>query len=422
MIATTSPRRITRPSDPPRHAALFMAIVALAATTALAGACNTLGTVSHNSLLAALERPTKPVDGPIVATTKDGGSARIDPRSRIRFELNDGTVTPWISARKLRTSATGISVGKKLIAYWSEVRLAEVENLSGPKVLAGVVAVAAVIVIVAIMLKGKGKLGGLGGSSGHSGKSGKVRHRGHVGHSGRSDRVGRSARVGRHHRGSRIGRRHRRSHIVVVGPRIPVVVGIHGESPPPPRLPPPGTSPRPIRDDETPTLADNPVAPSHPLFSARARRNASYRFFAAGAFGADLRKPMGLSDSLTVGIRLAELFELGVGFRHMVIAHNTSSGDVTRDSSYAAFLRVGLHIDLMDSRFLAVPVSVDIGLGDPFRSQWRLNWGFSARLTPWMSLGIYPFSPTYTVYKEDTRLANAPRWSFPTSVELAFTF
>jgi len=39
-----------------------------------------------------------------------------------------------------------------------------------------------------------------------------------------------------------------------------------------------------------------------------------------------------------------------------------------------------------------------------------------------MSLGIYPFSPTYTVYKEDTRLANAPRWSFPTSVELAFTF
>ena len=413
MIAITSPDPIARLSDPPRHAASFMAVVALAATTTLAGACNTLGTVSHNSLLAALERPTKPVDRPIVATTKDGGSARIDPRSQIRFELIDGTVTPWISARKLRTSATGISVEKKLIAYWSEIRLAEVENLSGPKVLAGVVAVAAVIVIVAMLLKGKGKLGGLGGGSGHSIKSGKVRHSSRVGRSARSARVGRSARIGRRHRGS---------HIVVVGPRIPVVVGIGVERPLPPRLPPPGTSPRPARDNETPTLADNPVAPSHPLFSARAQRNASYRFFAAGAFGADLRKPMGLCDSLTVGIRLAELFELGVGFRHMVIAHDSSSGDITRDSSYAAFLRLGLHIDLMDSRFLAVPISVDLGLGDPFRSQWRLNWGFSARLTPWMSLGIYPFSPTYTVYKEDTRLANAPRWSFPTSVELAFTF
>ena len=176
-------------------------------------------------------------------------------------------------------------------------------------------------------------------------------------------------------------------------------------------------------DVERPAPAELPLSATKPLFSVSAQRRSSFRFFGAASLGTDFRETNGLSDSLTLGIRFAELFELGGGFRHMLVDHTPEGASKSqKDSSYLGFIRAGMHIDLDAGRYVAVPMSMDIGFGDPVRVQWRFNWGLRVRPADWLWIGIYPFSPTYTSYKDKSRLAAADKWSFPTSVELGFSF
>jgi hypothetical protein len=399
----TSPRRRLG------SAALLTCVIAGAGMLGASG-CNTVGAVTRPDVLAALKtaRAQPPSHKRLVVKDENGGSVRLGPRSRLRFELAGGMVTEWVRARELRTSDVGVTVGTELLATWNEIRLAEIENLSGPKVLAGVVAVAAAVAIVAALFASKG---------GKSGKKSKV--------SGSSG--SRSSRRARARRSRPVRRRHyyrhrpRRARVgIAIGLSVPVGT-------PPPRAPGP-TATRSAGPEEVPTKASVPLAASKPLFSTTARRRSAVRFFGAGSVGTDLRETNGLVDSLAVGVRLAELVELGGGFRHMLVDHPELSASgalastTTKTSSYLGFLRAGLNIDLDAGRYVAVPVSIDVGFGDAAKVQWRLNWGLRVRPTDWLWIGIYPFSPTYTNYRATEKLATAKKWSFPTSLEVGFAF
>ncbi len=381
--------------------------VAGAAVLVGASACSSVGTVTRPDVLAALKTASQqPPSSKRLVVKGKSGSVRLGPRSRLRFELSDGAVTEWVHARDLRTSGLGVIVGTELLATWNEIRLAEIENLSGPKVLAGVVAVAAAVAIVAAFIASKGKKGKKGKiSSGSSGRSWRARSRP-------------SRPVRRRHYYRRLFRR-RPAVRVAVGLALP----IDASAPPPPLH-----RRRATRDaappSEVPTSATVPLSASTPLFSATARRRSSYRFFSAGSVGSDLRSTDGLVDSLAIGVRFAELFELGGGFRHMLVDHPVfeSPSEREKSSTYLGFLRAGLNIDLDAGRYVAVPISVDLGFGDAASLQWRLSWGLRVRPADWLWIGIYPFSPTYTKYRANKRLAIAERWSFPTSLEVGFAF
>lgn len=382
--------------------------IALGASLAL-GACNTAGLVARPTLAQKLQGDHHTS---ISLPTVDGGSQRLDPRSRIRFELGDRTVTEWVRAADLRTGKQGIFVGTELLATWEELRLAEVENLSGGKVLFGVLAVAAVVAIVVAMVAGKGK----GGGGGKSAKVGGAKVRGSRG--GGSGIGGLFGASGRGHR--RVRRRHYYRHRPHLGLRLGLALAA-GSDPPPP--PPPRTesfAPREGGEGERPTQVEQPPAVTRPLFTKDARRRASYRFFAAASMGSDLRNTNGLSDELTLGIRFAELLELGAGFRHSWVAHTEAGQD--HAATYQGFLRLGLHIDLDSGRYIAVPISMDVGFGSAQSVTWKLNFGLRVRPVDWLWVGLYLFNPSYDKYDADTALAKASRWSFPSSLEVGFTF
>ncbi len=107
----------------------------------------------------------------------------------------------------------------------------------------------------------------------------------------------------------------------------------------------------------------------------------------------------------------------------MRVDHLSDSGGHEKRASYIGFGRVGLNIDLDAGRYVSVPISVDLGTGDQVDRQWRINWGLRVRPLDWLWIGIYPFSPTHTVYREDKELRDRRAgWSFPSSVELGFSF
>ena len=52
----------------------------------------------------------------------------------------------------------------------------------------------------------------------------------------------------------------------------------------------------------------------------------------------------------------------------------------------------------------------------------RVNLGLRVRLTRWLHIGLYPFNPTYTHFKDDALKQDLAWWSFPTELELTFAF
>ncbi|MCK5797404.1 MAG: hypothetical protein KAI47_09485 [Deltaproteobacteria bacterium] len=421
-----------------RRSSMLIAIFTLSVLGS--GACTTTSSVNRYKLVKALKQISTrgSASERIVLQGQGGRSVRLDPRSRIRFGLNGSMVTEWIPARDLRTSALGVSVGTELIASWPEISFAEVENLSGGRVLIGVVVVAAVVAVVtALVLKamkgkkeknssssassdGGGILGFGSGSKAHRRKL-PVRRR----HRVRVDR----------RRGQRIGLRsfHGRRR----GPRLRgalrLAVAIDASSPRGQERPPQALATATRRpsleqassgavDPEQPAPPQLRLADTRPLFSAGARRRSSYRFFGAMTLGNDFAMDGGLTDALTLGVRISELFELGGGFRHMLVDHAVAEGGRAKRASYLGFGRVGLNIDLGAGRYVAVPISVELGAGDQVARQWRLNWGLRVRPFDWAWIGIYPLSPTHTVYREDKVLSARTGWSFPSSVELGFSF
>ncbi len=281
------------------HLRPFVLVSVLMALGVGAGACTTTGAVTRPTILAALKKVSTqgPASERIIVKDGQGGSVRLGPRSRIRFGINDAMVTEWIVARDLRTSALGVSVGTELIASWDEISFAEVENLSGTRVLIGVVVVAAIVAVVtAIVIKmmkskkdksrsrSRSSGGGIFSSSSSRGRrrvyrpSLPVRRR-------RARR--RSRRIDPLH-----AHRFRRS---PAGVALRLAVALDARRGPKGR----GPAELPViarrRGSSAPAagrgLAEDPAPPelrlseTRPLFTAGARRRSSYRFFGAATFG-----------------------------------------------------------------------------------------------------------------------------------------
>lgn len=390
----------------------------------------------------------------LILRTPEGKPVRFGPRSSVRFQLADRRWTAWYRGHELRVNRRGVCVEKGCQPphkgwQWDEVQSAQVKNLSGGKTYAAVfISVAVVAVTVAVIAAAVGGKGGGGGGKlklkglfprrGGGGRSVGLRPRGGVRAGGlrprgtrvrglrpRGTRVGglrpRGTRVGV--RAPRAGRHHGHGHVV----RVPDVGVEVGEIPPPePDPDAPATDNTPAPDTEPPpgmpaqpvrlTLHSNPGATS-PLFTRRTRRRATIRFIGGLEGGGDLLIRDGGTAQAMVGMRILDVLELGVG-AHLLV-HRGSGVDEPHRASWMGVFRLNLHFDLDARRRVALPIGVDVGTGHA-TIYTRLNLGVRVRLTRHLSLGLYPFNPTYTAFKDDTLKRKFGWWSFPTTIDLSF--
>lgn len=413
--------------------------------------------------------------GELILRTEKGKPVRFGPRSKIRFQLDPRRWSNWYRGHQLRVNRVGVCVEKGCTPprkgwRWDDIRSAQVKNLSGGKTYAAVfitVAVAAATVaVIAAMAGGKGgggslKLGGLF----RRGGGGRVfRGGGRV--SGRVGRVGGGAgrisglrprggaRVGglRPRGGGRVGGlrpRGPRSHGVRPGRR-----GTHRHGRPPHHarswssqgslsdLPPPEPDPdtRDTRDTRSATSTAKPAppdldrpsgTPTHPLrltlhgkagttssiFTRPTHRRANIRFIGLVEGGADLLIRDGGSAQALVGMRILDVLELAAG-AHMLV-HRGESDASTQRTSWIGIFRLNLHFDLDARRRVALPIGFDLGAGHATFYA-RLNLGVRVRLTRRLSIGIYPFNPTYAEFKDTNLRRKTGWWSFPSTIDLSF--
>ncbi len=141
------------------------------------------------------------------------------------------------------------------------------------------------------------------------------------------------------------------------------------------------------------------VAKTRPLFSGRAQRRdlTIFTFAAEGGFDAMPTLPSDLSGGalgavggVAVGLRLVNIFELGLGVRSSLVAPATDAEPARIIST--PFFRMGLHLDLDAARRVAVAVGADLG-GLPGEGHARFLYGVRVRLTDRVQLGLYPWNP-----------------------------
>jgi hypothetical protein len=267
-----------------------------------------------------------------------------------------------------------------LVAYdglrFADMRSAKVKNLNGGKTLVGVVAVSAVAVgLAAVIVLTKGKL-----VPKFPWKT--------------VDAVAEAAARGVVHAAVRLpgrccGSSGGTTYTKPPGP----VAEIEPTSPTGPAYPLPST------DD------------AHRLFDGIDRRRANIRFGAAIDFGTSLARHNSWSGNAVGLLRITDLFELGGGLGLI------GSGNHV-DRVYLG--RVGLHAELDARRHFAVPFSIDLGGSSTVAFHARLNLGLRVRIIDGLSIGLYPFNPTYTRIKNPSECA--PHWAFASTVETSFTF
>jgi hypothetical protein len=385
-------------------------------------------------------------------TTVDGDTFRLGPNSEIRFLLHTGEATPWIRGRHLWRSELGLSwkEGDGIIFIgWDEIRGAEVQNLSGGKTF-GAIALAAIIVGVVVVLVVASAKGGKGGKVGGSSRGTRI------------GGLGGSARAVSPIRGRRLARRRVIRHRGGVHLHIPIIIATtHHTSPaPPPPPPPPRDGPPPPAPAPPPSTAPPPTAPppsggvveihgappapgkqphvatavatapastaarkplpAVPLFSGSLRRRSVIQLIGSAGAGTELARFQGYTGSLTAGIRLRDLIEIGGGLRH-TIEPLRSDLRGERDFSLVGFGRLGLHLWLDDEHRFAIPLSVDAGAGHNVRFHLRVNYGL--RFAPLRNLwiGLMPFNTSYTDFTSGP-FDGSSRWSFPSTLEVGFSF
>jgi hypothetical protein len=90
--------------------------------------------------------------------------------------------------------------------------------------------------------------------------------------------------------------------------------------------------------------------------------------------------------------------------------------------SYIGYGRIGAHLWLDDHHEVAIPIGLDAGGGTNVRAHARINLGLRYSPIPRLSIGLFPFTPSFAYYKEDSELKGAMRWTFPTTVEVGFSY
>jgi len=116
-------------------------------------------------------------------------------------------------------------------------------------------------------------------------------------------------------------------------------------------------------------------------------------------------------------MRILDVLELAAG-AHLMIHRGE---DQTQDhrASWIGVFRLNLHFDVDARRRFALPLGFDLGAGQATFYA-RLNFGLRIRVTRRLSLGIYPFNPTYAQFKDTTLKRKTGWWSFPTTIDLSF--
>ncbi|HEU4407519.1 MAG TPA: hypothetical protein VFS43_19795 [Polyangiaceae bacterium] len=314
--------------------------------------------------------PQRGLSRSVVLIASDGDKVKLDPNSRVRLLRRDGLYTPWVSASDLYVDSAGVIVrdgGRSEGLAWAEVRGAEVENLDGGATAVVVVGVAVLIAaVVVVTLSGKGGQGpSLGGSGTARSLDGAARL---------ADAAGR------------------------------VSEAASGAAEP---NEPPATASS-FGDDLGPGRA-RPGA--EPIFDRGARRRASVRVTGAVDAARSLAERGQVQAGAVGALRLWDFVEVGGGGRVMGDAEGPPGA-----YRAVAFGRLGVHGELDARRRLALPFSVDLGAGR-LGAYARLNWGLRVRVYDEVSVGLYPFNPSF-----DRAESRRRPWSFPSCVETSFAF
>ena len=160
--------------------------------------------------------------------------------------------------------------------------------------------------------------------------------------------------------------------------------------------------------------------PAVRLFDDGTRRRASIQFWGNLAAGTELARFEGYTGSVTAGIRIRNAFELGGGFRN-TLAEPSSSG-ATLEPGFIGFGRLGAHLWLDDNHYVAIPLGVDAGGGHSVKLHLRTYFGLRFSPIRNLSIGLFPFNPSFNWYKDDSPFSGAQRWRFPTTLEVGFVF
>ncbi|HEY3358461.1 MAG TPA: hypothetical protein VGQ83_34760 [Polyangia bacterium] len=406
-----------------RHLARLLLVPALCASLVTGCYANTVVT----SDLAGLRQGNRTRE--LVLQTSAGDRTRIGPNSEVRFLRTDGQWTAWVQANELCVSGDAVALcqapaGRPARLRWRYVQGVEVKNLDGAAtygaVLGTTVLVAAVVVLVALSAKGGGGGGGnLLSGMGHGAKAGghAVRAGGHAG----AHALGTAARV----------TANLTYHVLEAtargwawyGPELQVV-----EVAPAPYYPSGLIAASPVAAPP-PVVEGAPLPPvatggrdRAPLFSPEARRRGAVRFVGAVEGGTDFSLGAGGTAAALAGIRVFDALELAGGVRLIAIPDEPGvSGSPVR-SRWLAFGRLLAHCDLDSERRVALPIGLDVGGG---QAELHLRAVLGLRLRFWegVSLGVYPYNPTFTSFADGRGERRSAGWfTFPTTTELSFTF
>jgi hypothetical protein len=310
-------------------------------------------------------------DGVALRTTSTFRS-RLEPNATVRLVSPSGEKSPAHHASALSVNRRGVFVEEPAQApagwAWDEIEGVELTTFSGGKTFGGIVATTALAVALAplallVRMPGtvQGATGDGGGGRGSSGSSG--------------------------------------------GGAALADVAIRAASDAP-------------ADDGrwAPSLHGDAAAGAVRLFNGRTRRRAIVRLFAIGEAAADLRRPDVLAGGVALGVRLADVIELGGGARQLLA--RTPAG---LDPRTVGFFRFGLHLPLDAGHRLAVPLGFDVGGGD-HAHLFRIQLGLRARLRKNFFAGVFPFSPTRVRFVDDSAASDLPRWSWTSGVEFGAAF
>jgi len=373
----------------------------------------------------------------LVLESSDGDRVRVGPNSRVRFLRTDGYWTDWVDGDDLCVSREVVARcpdGPEGVegVRWKYVDGVEVENLDGLTTYAVVVlttaVVAAVVVLVVLSAKGGGGSGGgHGGGGGHAGGGGGVAHGVHTGGGvGKSMPFPARAGAGAPYDSSGGG--------AWYGPRFSVDIGDSFAADPTDDTPAPAstgiTYQRPLPDGSIPPPPPPPpprpppaaAEPATPLLSGMARRRGVIRLVGALEGGTDFTLARNATTAVALGLRFVDTLELAGGLRLIASPDNPQSPTSPVDTSAVVFGRLILNLDVDSHRRVALPFGVDVGAGQAdFHG--RLVAGVRVRVYEGLSLGVYPFNPTFTAFAEDSRQRSDLGWfTFPTTAEVSYSY
>jgi hypothetical protein len=395
-----------------------------------------------------------------------GRNVRLGPNTDVRFLRVDGNWTAWLSGGEICVSPTEVNhcAQARLPGLpWSAVQGMEVRNLEGGTTYVVVLAVVVIVAVVVLMVAGGGKGGGGGGGGGGlkaldglgKGMTQVARGVGQVarGMANFSYRVLEATARGWRWYGPQLPPG--QVDIVVAPPppayAPPIYTPLPPALPPAPEPPPPEVAPAPDADGQATTegppppeaappaeaLPPLPPAPPPPppvivrqpmvpLFTPRTTRRGKIRLVTAVDGGSDFTVKGGGTFSAFVGMRLSEVMELGGGLRLFSGPETPDDPHTKSRTSPIAFGRIAAHFDVDSARRVALPIGFDAGGGDS-RAYVRLMLGIRIRVWDTLSLGLYPFNPTFVMYSNDDRqrrdLAKDAGWfQFPSTFEVLWTY